>query len=307
MLKTFYHLTKPGLVRGNLVNAAAGFFLASRGHFDWWLLGATLVGLGLVVAAACVGNNYFDRDIDAKMERTKERALVRGSVSKSDALGFAGVIGVAGVFILFLFANPLAAGLALLGMTLYLWLYTPLKRTTHWAAEAGSLAGAMPPLVGYTAVTSALDLGALLLFLLFVVWQLPHFFAIALYRKHEYEAAGVPVRSIARNLYETKVYMLGAVAVFGALTTTLYYAGLVGPAYILIMAPLCLGWFVLALGGLFAPPHQYAKGTLEGYVDELYARYASQWFTDTPTWAKQMFRYSLLVVVALCLALMLQR
>lgn len=193
MIRAYYELTKPGIVYGNAVVAAAAFIFASPEIIDWRLLALMLVGLSGIVASACVFNNYFDRHVDARMERTKNRALAASRISASSAIVFALTLGVVGTLVLGFYTNPLALGVALLGFVVYVFLYTPLKHITPHALWVGAVAGAMPPVVGYTAVIGALDLYALGLFVFLFMWQIPHFLSIAVYRHEEYQAAGIPL------------------------------------------------------------------------------------------------------------------
>lgn len=203
-MKRYYHLVKPGIVYGNAIVAAAGFLFASRNiSLDWWLFVATVFGLSLVVASACVFNNYFDRNIDAKMERTKTRGFAAGTVSPIGALIFGGLLLVLGMFLLS-FVNLLALSAALLGFVVYVFVYTPLKHITGYAVFVGAVAGATPPIVGYGAVTNTFDLWALFLFAFLFVWQIPHFLAIATYRYDEYAAAGIPLLVSRPKSEETK-------------------------------------------------------------------------------------------------------
>ena len=281
MIKTYYRLTKPGIIYGNAINIVAGFFLASRSGIDWLLLASTLVGLSLIIACASVINNYIDRDIDAHMERTKNRAMVVGDVSDKNALIFAAVLGVGGVVVLAVFTNWLALAIAILGVLLYAGLYTCIKRYSHFATEVGSIAGAIPPLVGYVSVTGVVDLGGIILFLILMLWQMPHFFAISIYRRDEYAAAKVPVLSITHGVARAKIHILLYTIAFILAVFALPYYGFVGPLYVLIMAVVCAVWLLLALKGFFA--------------------------TDNKKWARQMFFFSLIVVLLLCAALILQR
>lgn len=193
-VSTYYHLTKPGLVRGNVFAGVAGFFLGSLGiTVNVPLLCAMTLGLACVIASGCVLNNYFDREMDAKMERTKNRALPMGHVSERSAVLYGVVLGLLGGAVLVFFTTPLAFAAAFVGWFSYVWLYTPLKPRTPYALFVGAVAGAVPPVVGYTAVTNTFDVYAALLFVGLYLWQLPHFISIAVFRYHEYTAAGVPL------------------------------------------------------------------------------------------------------------------
>ena len=122
--KHFIQITKPGIIFGNVLSVAGGFFLASKGHVDLAIFLAAMIGTSLVVASGCVFNNCIDRDIDLKMERTKNRALVQGLISLKLALAFATVLGVAGVALLYIVANPLAALFAVIGFVIYVGFYS---------------------------------------------------------------------------------------------------------------------------------------------------------------------------------------
>src|SRR6185436_3371747 len=197
MFKAYYHLTKPGIIYGNIIVAAAAFVFASHktgeGIIDLVLGLWMIVGLSCVIASACVFNNYQDRHMDAKMQRTKTRALASGAIPHGYALLFGAVLLVVGLKVLLFFTNILAFEVALAGFLVYVFAYSPLKPRTPYALFVGALAGATPPVVGYVAVTNTLDSTAWLLFLFLFVWQLPHFLAIAVYRNEEYAAASVPM------------------------------------------------------------------------------------------------------------------
>src|SRR6185436_19040086 len=154
MIKLYYKLTKPGIIYGNAINATAGFFLASRQGYDLKLLLITLIGISLVVASACVFNNLLDADIDSHMDRTKNRAMVTGAIKKPTALVFGLVLIILGTLTLFLFTNHYALFTSVIGFITYVFLYTFAKRKTIWATEIGSISGAIPPLVGYLAVSN---------------------------------------------------------------------------------------------------------------------------------------------------------
>ncbi|HEY4501713.1 MAG TPA: protoheme IX farnesyltransferase [Candidatus Paceibacterota bacterium] len=213
----YYQITKPRMVYGNLLVAAAAMAYATE-SLDWALLAWMLGGLGCVIASACVFNNVYDRHMDAKMERTRERALVRGDVSVQGALVFGRVLLALGLAILFFFTNLVALGAALAGFVAYVFLYSPLKHYSPYALYVGAVAGATPPLVGYAAGAGMLDYQAVLLFAFLFVWQVPHFLAIAVYRHDEYAAAEVPLfmrgpysvrqKSIARGIFYLSLLVL---------------------------------------------------------------------------------------------------
>ncbi len=191
-VRAYYDLAKPRMVYANVVVAAAAYIYASHGTIDVVLGATVLAGLGLVIASACTFNNYMDQEMDAKMERTRCRALPSGMLPGRHALIMGAVLLGAGLALLSL-TTPAALVVAFGGWLAYVVLYTPLKPRTPHALFAGALAGAVPPVVGYAAVVGTLDTTALALFLFLFFWQLPHFVAISIYRGEEYAQAGVPM------------------------------------------------------------------------------------------------------------------
>lgn len=279
MLRTYYLLTKPGIVRGNSIFAAAGFLLAARGQINIGLFVALLCGLALVIASACVANNYLDRHIDAKMSRTKDRALVNGSIAARQAIIFAVALLIAGTVILLSFTNLLATGLALLGWFAYVVLYGIAKRRTTHGTLVGTISGAIPPVVGYTAVTGHLDTAAVILFMIVVFWQMPHFYAIAIFRLSDYTAAGIPVLPAVKGLRRTKIEILVYSALFVTTTTLLTAFGYTGYVYLGVVGLLGLAWLRLGIKGWRS--------------------------SDDVSWAKKMFGFSLRVVTILSVMLAL--
>lgn len=275
MLKDYYQITKPGIIYGNAVTVVAGFLLASRGGIDWLLLFATLVGLSLVVASGCVFNNYIDRDIDALMERTKSRVMVEGRISPQSALLYASALVLAGLALLYFYTNLLTIAMALLGLFVYVVVYSLwLKRTSTHGTIVGSISGAMPPVVGYLAVAGSIDIGAVILFFILALWQMPHSFAIALYRLEDYTKAGIPVLPVKRGIQITKIQTLIYIALFVMATFALAVFGYAGYTYLAVMALLGFGWLALSAKGFY--------------------------ITNDKLWARNMFIYSIVILVAFC-------
>lgn len=273
----YYTLAKPGIIFGNAITAASGFILASKGHIDFWLFLATLVGLSFVIGSACVFNNYIDRGIDQKMARTKHRPLVTGAISVQDALIFGAALGCCGILLLTAYTNPLTTSIALTGFFVYVALYSFLKYKTEYGTLIGSIAGAVPPVVGYCAVSNRLDAGALIMFMIIVFWQMPHFFAIALYRLDDYAAASLPVLPITKGAHITKIHMLLYVIAFLVASLMLTVLGYTGYLYFAVTALLGLTWLWLCIKGFKAD--------------------------NDRLWARKMFLFSLVIVTVLCLTI----
>jgi len=243
-------LAKPGIVLGNLISAAGGFCLGSRGRIDVMLLLATLTGIALTVAAGCVLNNCIDRNLDRKMSRTCGRALARGTIPPRNAIGYALLLGVAGIALLGTATNRLCVGLVLAGLVIYVVVYSLyLKRRSLCAALVGSLAGAAPPLAGYCAVTNRFDPGAGILLLIFVLWQMPHCYALAIYRFEDYAAAQIPVAPVRLGIPAAKRQIVGYVSAFVVATWLLTLGGYTGYGYLLVAVVLGTSWLSLAWWG----------------------------------------------------------
>ncbi len=249
MIRVYYMLTKPGIIFGNIITTAAGFLLASQGHLNLLLFLATLGGLSFIIASASVFNNYIDRHIDGKMARTKNRPFVKGIISVPLALLFAVVLVVAGFAILALYTNLVAAFIALAGFFIYVVVYSLWKSHSIYATFVGSIAGAVPPVVGYCAVSGRMDVGALILFAIIILWQMPHFFSIAIYRFDDYAAASIPVLPVKRGMRVTKIHMLLYIIAFLIVAQMLTLFGYTGYFYLTIATLLGLAWLFLCIKG----------------------------------------------------------
>jgi len=273
----YYLLTKPGIIMGNLVTMFAGFLLASKGHLYPGVMLGTLVGLILIIASACVLNNIIDRDIDKRMNRTKNRPLAQGKISVPNAIGYALLLAVLGNIVLYGTTNLLTLFLADLGLFIYVFLYSLWKGDTIYGTAIGSLAGALPPVIGYTAVSNRIDLGAMILFFMLVLWQMPHFFSIAILHFEDYSRAEIPVLPIVKGVRRAKLHMILYVIGFivaAALLTLYQYTGLF---YLLSALALSLAWLAICFSGFFRD--------------------------DDRKWAGRMFKHSLFVINAVCIGI----
>jgi protoheme IX farnesyltransferase len=252
-IKDFVLVAKPGIIAGNLISAAAGFFLASKGRVDGALLPATLIGISLVVASGCIFNNFVDREIDRKMLRTRRRALATGLIGLPVAITCATILGLAGLVLLGAMTNWLTVGIVAAGLVIYVGVYSLyLKRHSVYSALIGSLAGATPPLAGYCAVTGRLDLGAALVLAIFSLWQMPHCYAIAIFRLDDYAAAGLPVLPVKKGLVAAKNHIVGYILAFTAATLMLTFGGYTGYLTLLVASLLGLAWLYMAWSGYTA-------------------------------------------------------
>jgi protoheme IX farnesyltransferase len=229
-LGAFLALVKPVAVLPHFITAAAAMFLAAGGAPPPYLLLGTLLGGGCVAAAANTINSYLDRDIDALMARTRRRPLPTGRVSPEASLLLAAALGLAGLFILGGLVNRVAVALALAALAYYILPYTLwLKRRTWWSAVIGSGAGAMPPLIGWAAVTGRIEPIPFLLAAVVVLWTLPHFWTLAVARRDDYQRAGLnvlPQKGVAATIAVCSVLLVAvSLALVWAAGLGLFYLG----------------------------------------------------------------------------------
>jgi heme o synthase len=274
MLKKFISVTKPGVVFGNLITSAGGYFLAARGRIDIILMMATLIGISLVVASGCIFNNCIDRNLDQKMIRTRDRVIAKGQMPVKMAVFYASLLGMAGTTLLWAATNLLAVAIVLAGFAIYVGVYSLiLKRNCVYASLVGSLAGAAPPLAGYCAVSGRFDTGAVILLSIFSLWQMPHCYAIAIFRFDDYAAASLPVLPVQQGSPALKTHIACYIMAFLAAALMLTFCGFTGYGFLAVAAVMGSVWLVMALTG-----HRTS---------------------DNRLWGKRLFVFSILIIFAL--------
>jgi len=232
--RDYYTLTKPRVVQLLVFTAVVGMFLATPGFVPWDALIFGSLGIGLAAASGAAVNHVLDQRIDEKMTRTRERPLPMGRVDERDAFIFAVILGVIGLGVLALLVNPLTAVLTFGSLIGYAVIYTVfLKRSTPQNIVIGGAAGAAPPLLGWAAVTNEVSGYALLLFLIIFTWTPPHFWALAIARKDDYEQAGVPMLPVTHGIEMTKSFVLGYTVLLVLVSVLPYLTGMSGMLYLL--------------------------------------------------------------------------
>ena len=271
-------LTKPRITLLVMITAAIGFFMAAGRPHAWTWVGlvGTLVGTSLSCMAASVFNQVIERDTDAKMPRTADRPLAAGRVPVGEALALALALTLAGQGLLCLLGTPLASGLAAFTILTYALVYTPLKTRTPWSLYLGTIPGAMPPLIGYAAVTGTLGwsaaeahpaagwasgaLGAWAIFLIMIVWQVPHFLAIGYLYRDDYAAAGMAMHAVrdpsGRSSFWRAIVWCLALLPVGALP---WWWGASGPVALVVTTLCGLGFLAAALHLAARPSRPHAR------------------------------------------------
>jgi protoheme IX farnesyltransferase len=243
----FYELTKPRMNFLVVLTTMVGFYMASRGSLDWRLLLTTLFGTAMTAAGASVLNQFAERELDALMPRTKNRPLPAGRVEPLEALAWGVGLGICGVAILASGVNLLTALLGACTLLSYVFVYTPLKRVTTLNTVIGAVPGAIPPMMGFTAVHGALSPAALVVFAILFVWQMPHFLAIAILYRRDYAMAGfkmLPVVDEELSVTGRQIVLYATALIPVSLMPA--YVGLAGQAYYAVA--LMLGLAFLSFG-----------------------------------------------------------
>ena len=277
-LRAFYALTKPRVVSLIVFTAVIGMFLSTPGMVPLQILVAGTLGIALVAGAAAAVNCLVEQKIDALMRRTSWRPLPRGDLTPLQTLVFAGAVGGAGLWILNTFVNPLTMWLTLATFVGYAIVYTViLKPATPQNIVIGGASGAMPPVLGWAAVTGEVTTEAMMLFLIIYTWTPPHFWALALYRTEEYAKAGLPMLPVTHGQKFTRLHVL---------------------LYTLIMFAASLLPFVVRMNGwLYLSAALVLGGVFIGYAVRIYVDYSDRL-------AQKTFRYSILYLSLLFAALL---
>jgi protoheme IX farnesyltransferase len=274
----FYALTKPRVVSLIVFTAIIGMLLASPGMVAPQLLLAATVGIALVAGAAAAVNCLVEQKIDARMQRTSWRPLPRGELTALQTMVFAGALGGLGLWLLVQFVNPLTMWLTLATFVGYAVLYTViLKPLTPQNIVIGGASGAMPPVLGWAAVTGEVTTEAMLLFLIIFAWTPPHFWSLALYRTEDYARAGVPMLPVTHGPEYTRLQVLLYTIILFAVSLLPYAIRMSGPLYLAA---------AVVLGAVYL---WYAVRIYLAYSDQL---------------ARACFRYSIAYLSALFAALL---
>lgn len=279
-LKAYYIMVKPGIIYGNLITAIAGYLLASKLSINASSFIGMIVGTGLVMGGACVFNNLYDRDIDQMMKRTKNRPTVNGLITARSGIIYGICLTIIGFGLLAVFVNWLCVAIGAIGFLDYALIYTYFKRRTYHATLIGSVSGATPIVGGYVAYAGHLDLVALLIGLMMLFWQMPHFYAIALFRAKEYEKAKVPVLPLIKGLPATVEYIVVYSVLFVLAVVSLYFITSLHVYYLLLVGLTAVIWTIFNLRGM--------------KVKEI------------ELWAKRSFRYSLAVMLVMSIGVALR-
>ena len=263
-IKSYYQLCKPNVVYMMLVTALVGILLASDTVPSVSLIFGSLLGIGLCAGSAAAVNQIIDRNVDASMKRTDKRPLPQGEISAANAAFFAFVIGLLGSLVLYFYINPLTMYLTLASLVGYAFIYTIyLKRATPQNIVIGGLAGAIPPLLGWTAVTGEIHAYPLLLVLIIFTWTPPHFWALAIHREKDYAKAKIPMLPVTHGVEYTKTFVLLYTVLLFLVCLLPYLAGMADLIYLVGSSALNTGFLYYAYKLKFNATEQTAMQTFK--------------------------------------------
>ena len=278
-IKNYYELCKPNVVLMMLICAFVGSLLASKTMAPLFLIAISMLGIGLCASSAAAINQIIDRKADANMSRTENRPIPQGEISPTKASIFAIALGFLGSTILVLYVNTLTAILTLGSLIGYAFIYTIyLKRATPQNIVIGGLAGAAPPLLGWTAVTNSIDPNSLLLVLIIFAWTPPHFWALAIHRKDDYAKENIPMLPVTHGVQFTKLQII---------------------LYTIIMILVSILPFVVMMSGLFYLIAALVLGSIFLYYS--FALY----FDESDEYAFPTFVYSIYYIFFIFAALLI--
>ncbi len=276
MLKNYYQITKPGIIYGNIITASGGYFLAlSISPFNILTYIFMLAGMACIIGSGCIINNFIDSDIDQLMNRTKNRPTALGVIPLELGMIYSFSLLIIGLLLLYIFSNTLTTCIALSGWFIYVVLYSLwLKRHSNLGTLVGAVSGSVPPVVGFCAASNQFNSGAIILFLILFFWQLPHFYAISIFRLDDYANANIPVLPIKKGINYTKKVMLSYICLFLITAISPSIFGYTGVVYFIVALGISLYWLIHSIKGF--------------KVD-----------SDTK-WARKMFFISILAIFLLC-------
>lgn len=285
MIKHYLNLIKPNIVVGNTMSTIGGFCIAAKTHTIYFMSFANMIiGISLIISASCILNNIIDRDIDAIMQRTKYRILAQQQtiLFLKITILCSIILGVLGFLFLSFTKNLLIIYLTTTGLFIYVGIYSLwMKRRSIYSIIIGSISGSMPPIIGYCTVTNTIDIGVIILLMMFILWQIPHSYAITILRIDDYKAALIPAFPIKQGIPCTIHHML--ICIFGFIITTVLLTTMGYTSYIFlsIISSINSIWLYTGLCGY--------KHTNKNIF----------------LWSKKMFLLSILVIISINILLFL--
>lgn len=281
-IQNYFNLIKPNIVIGNLISSIGGFLMASQGHINYFNLINMSIGITLIIISSCILNNIIDRDIDSIMTRTSNRILVQNNTLSIKKITFYAIlINILGFLFLKQIKNLLIILLSIIAVVIYIGIYSLWsKRKSIYSTIIGSIAGSIPPVIGYCSVSNQLDIGALILLLGFSFWQIPHSYSITIFCNKDYTAALIPTFYIQKGIETTRMHMIICILGFSITIALLTITGYTSYIFLCIISSINFFWIYTSI---------YGYRLINNYL----------------IWAKKMFILSILVIMSLNILLSL--
>lgn len=281
LIKKYLEIIKPKIILGNAISLISGFLLASKNQdINYICFFYTLFGVILVIASSCVLNNFIDRDIDKIMKRTKNRFLVNYFFSFTTICIYTIILFFSGFIFLHIFSNRLTVLLVLMGFIIYVFIYSLyMKRRSIHSILIGGISGGIPPIAGYCAVTNNFDMCAFILLFIFILWQIPHSYAIHICYLKDYKKANIPILPLIKGIKKSKLYIIIYIVIFIFFSLTLKMYHYVGNIYLYMTFLINLYWLTIACKDFNKKNDFY--------------------------WSKKIFYFSIIVMINLSIAIMI--
>lgn len=247
-LRSCIQIIKPKIIIGNIISLISGIILASKNKNIEYNNFFCILGTFLIIASSCVFNNFIDRDIDQIMPRTKNRIVIKKKISYCLVIFYGLLLFLCGVIVLYFSVNKLTLILTILAFIIYVFIYSLyMKRFYIHSIIVGGISGALPPIIGYCSITNFLDLCTLILFVIFMIWQIPHSYALEIYYLKDYKQANIPVFPIKKGLNKSRKYIILYILIFSVLSNLLYIYNYVGYIYFININLVNIFWILISL------------------------------------------------------------
>lgn len=271
MIKYYLQIIKPGIIFGNITSFVCSFLFFSNNirNFSFFIL---TLGISFIIASSCIFNNIIDFDIDQKMERTKNRYFIVTFITIKNSIYYGILLGLTGFFLIYLNSNFLTFLCSLIGFFIYVILYSLyFKRNSKYGIFVGGISGTIPSILGSCAVKNDINFSSIILFFIFFIWQIPHFYSISILYLDDYKNINLPILPVMKNIYITKNYIKYYVLLFIFLEITLTILNYTGYFYLFFILITGIIWFLISL--------KWCKSKEENF------------------WAKKFFIFSIIAII----------
>ncbi|ARC54751.1 hypothetical protein AOQ88_00530 [Candidatus Riesia sp. GBBU] len=249
-MKKYFIIIKPLIVFSNLFSFCSGFLFSQEKIKDYYIFFLTFLGIFFIISSSCVANNYIDLDIDRLMNRTKNRPSATNDIKSSSILLFSLFLYIVGMLFLIETKNFLSISLSVIGSIIYIVIYSLyLKRRYYFSILIGSISGAIPPVIGYQTSSNKIDIGTLILFITFFLWQIPHSYSMAIYNIEDYKKARIPSLPITKSIFITKIHISISILLFIISNFLFLIKNFMNKIFVYYIIFINLYWLIISVQG----------------------------------------------------------